>query len=465
MLINFAVILTELHLALISTFLWAVLPDGGLKSIAFFIATTSWISSLAINVSPFMRFDGYYVFSDWLQAENLQPRSFALARWQLREILFGFNHKPPEDLNPSRRWTFILYAWLTWIYRFFIFLGIAFLVYHLAFKVLGIILFVIEIYWFILRPILSEIKNWYNLKSQIRVNKQTIRLYSILLFLFIILFMPWKSSLKIPAVYVSENYSKIYPPYPANIKKIFVDKHQVVKKGQKLIELSSPELDLEISKVRRKIKLTKTKINRISKLSNNLDQYMILQQSLISLKDELDGLSRIKSKLLLKSPVDGKIKNFSNLSNNQWISNLEPLVGVIKSGPGNVIGYLKEKEIKRFKTNEKAVFIPFDGEHQKIKLISKNLDRSAISILPYLSLSSQYDGPIATRTFISEEYDNRPVEAHYQVTFQIITRDNKIELEVPGYVHVDGYRYSPIFDFFRSLISIIVRESRILYLN
>ena len=165
LLINFAGILTELHLALISTFLWAILPDGGLKSIAFFIATTSWISSLAINVSPFMRFDGYYVFSDWLKAENLQPRSFALARWQLREILFGFIHPPPEDLNPSRRWTFISYAWLTWVYRFFIFLGIPLLIYHLAFKTLGIILFVVEIYWFILRLIIIETKNCYNIKS------------------------------------------------------------------------------------------------------------------------------------------------------------------------------------------------------------------------------------------------------------------------------------------------------------
>ena len=77
LIINFAGILTELHLALIATFLWAILPDGGLKSVTFFIATTSWISSLAINVSPFMRFDGYYVFSDWLKAEILQPRSFA----------------------------------------------------------------------------------------------------------------------------------------------------------------------------------------------------------------------------------------------------------------------------------------------------------------------------------------------------------------------------------------------------
>ena len=74
-----------------------------------------------------MRFDGYYVFSDWLKAENLQPRSFALARWKIRETLFGLNHSPPEEINPSRRWTFIVYAWATWLYRFFLFLGIALL--------------------------------------------------------------------------------------------------------------------------------------------------------------------------------------------------------------------------------------------------------------------------------------------------------------------------------------------------
>ena len=250
LIINFAGILTELHLALIATFLWAILPDGGLKSVTFFIATTSWISSLAINVSPFMRFDGYYVFSDWLKAENLQPRSFALARWQLREILFGLNHSPPEELNPSRRWTFILYAWLTWIYRFFLFLGIAFLVYHLAFKVLGILLFAIEIYWFILKPIINEIKYWSSLKSEIKLNKETKRLYIILTILILGLLLPWKSSLKLPAVYVSEQYSKIYSPYPAQIKEIFVNKDETVTTDQELIKLYSPELDLNIISIR-----------------------------------------------------------------------------------------------------------------------------------------------------------------------------------------------------------------------
>ena len=74
LLINFAGMLTELHLALLATFVWAVSPEGVIKSASFFIATSSWISSLLINIAVY-GFDGYYVLSDFLKAENLQPRS------------------------------------------------------------------------------------------------------------------------------------------------------------------------------------------------------------------------------------------------------------------------------------------------------------------------------------------------------------------------------------------------------
>lgn len=36
-----------------------------------------------------MRFDGYFLVSDALQIPNLHNRSFALARWDLRERLFA----------------------------------------------------------------------------------------------------------------------------------------------------------------------------------------------------------------------------------------------------------------------------------------------------------------------------------------------------------------------------------------
>ena len=458
LLINFAGILTELHLALIATFAWAVLPDGGLKSVAFFIATTSWISSLVINVSPFMRFDGYYVFADWLKAENLQPRSFALARWQVRETLFGLNLSPPEELNPSRRWLFIIYAWSTWIYRFFLFIGIALLVYHFAFKVLGIILFVIEIYWFIMAPIVREMKQWLLLKKDIKFNIKTFRLLIFLITLSLLLFAPWKSSLKIPAVFISEQYSKIYAPYPAQIKNIMVKNDDEVKEGQSIIEFYSPKLEDQINSTRTKLELIKTKLNRLSDSAGNMDQYITLQQRLISVNSELSGLLKIQDKMILKSPIDGSIKDLDNLSNGIWVNNRNELFGIVKYGTGQVKGFIKENQIDRFKLNNAAVFIPSDGTHEKINLISKSLDYSAVNALPYLSLSSTYNGPIAVRNDIESEYENRPETAYYSADFKIVSKTN-IEFELPGYVHIDGYRYSPFIKFFRNIFSLLIRES------
>ena len=458
LLINFAGILTELHLALIATFIWGILPEGGLKSAAFFIATTSWISSIAINVSPFMRFDGYYVFSDWLKAENLQPRSFALAKWKVRETLFGFNHKPPEEISPSRRWTFIIYAWSTWVYRFFLFIGIALLVYYFAFKVLGIILFAIEIYWFIMLPIIKEMKQWWMMRSEMKLNKQTFRTTSILIITLMVLFLPWKSSMKIPAVYISEKYSKIYSPYPAKIRSVFVTKDQEVEAGQNLIELYSPGLDQEINSIRRKILLTKTKINRMSGTSGNMDEYLTYNQRLIALQSELSGLTKTKEKLVIKAPNKGKVKDLVSLSNEMWVSNLDQLLGIVHYGTGNVKAFIREEQIDRFQENTPAVFIPNDGDHKKIHLISNKLDLSSVNNLPYIALASIHNGPIAIRNFTSGEYQYRPETAHYVADFKLVN-ESRIKFELPGYVHVEGNRYSPFVRFFRNVFSVLIRES------
>lgn len=59
-------ILTELVIAAWATLAWGLLPEGGMKSAAFVLATTSWVATLAINASPFMRFDGYFILMDAL---------------------------------------------------------------------------------------------------------------------------------------------------------------------------------------------------------------------------------------------------------------------------------------------------------------------------------------------------------------------------------------------------------------
>ncbi|MFY9094793.1 peptidase M50, partial [Aliarcobacter butzleri] len=186
----------ELYLALIATFLWSFAPTGIIKSILFIIATTSWISSLLINISPFLRFDGYYALSDITDTKNLQPRSFAMARWFIRKNILGLDEIKPETLTKQKERFFISYAIGTWIYRFFLFLGIAVLVYYFAFKVLGIILFLVEIAWFILLPVYKELKIWWSKKAQLKFNRRN-KISLGLFFIFLLLiFIPWNSSIK-----------------------------------------------------------------------------------------------------------------------------------------------------------------------------------------------------------------------------------------------------------------------------
>jgi len=88
--------LVELGLAVPATFLWSFLPDGPLRSACFLIAATTWISSLLINLNPFLRFDGYYLLSDFLNVPNLQARAFALGKWHLRRFLAGIESPCPD---------------------------------------------------------------------------------------------------------------------------------------------------------------------------------------------------------------------------------------------------------------------------------------------------------------------------------------------------------------------------------
>ncbi len=457
LLINFAGIVTELHLALIATFVWSVMPDGTFKSIAFFIATTSWITSLSVNLTPFMRFDGYYILSDWLKADNLQPRSFELARWKIRELLFGMHNAPPELLTSSKQWIFIIYAWFTWIYRFLLFLGIALLIYFFTFKVLGIILFTIEIAWFVALPIFREMFQWYKMKHRLKINIQTIRSLIILVLLGLLVFVPWKSSLKLPAVYTLNNNITLYSPYPAKVKAILAHKNTEVSKGDILLELESRELLQQIKTASIKRELLQTQLKRQNNISVN--DILLLEQKLLSLETVLEGLYRLQSKLTIIAPIKGNVRDMANLSLDQWINNKDKLINIINSDTQSVIAFIPEEHLNKFTLDSVATFISSTGQHDAIHLRALAIDESAISKLPYPSLSSQHGGPIATREASGEASTYNPEKAYYKINFTPLDMKQNIKLQIPGFVHVAGKKHSLFDNFITYVAGIILQES------
>ncbi|MGL4454524.1 MAG: site-2 protease family protein, partial [Plesiomonas sp.] len=239
-------ILAEILLAIFALLIWTLLPDGPLRTAAFMLSSATWITTLMVNLNPLMRFDGYFLLSDFWRVDNLQERAYALCRWRLREILFGYDHPAPETWSPAMRRKLLIWGYASWIWRFFLFFGIALMVYHFFIKVVGIILMAIEIGWFIALPVMNEARIWYSMRKNAHPVK-LLRSGLILVAILALLLFPWRGSIRIPAVLEAENVSSLYAPIPAQVKALYVTDGQLVQAGEKLLDLTSPDLDYRIN--------------------------------------------------------------------------------------------------------------------------------------------------------------------------------------------------------------------------
>jgi len=122
--IGSAGVMAEMQLAVVATLLWAVLPDSSLRYACFYLATAAWIATLVINLSPFLRWDGYWVLSDIAGIQNMRERANKITEWWFGRMIMGFQTPNPVIL-PERKVRFcIAFSILAWFYRLGIFIAI-----------------------------------------------------------------------------------------------------------------------------------------------------------------------------------------------------------------------------------------------------------------------------------------------------------------------------------------------------
>ena len=458
--IDLSGVLIEIHLALIATFLWAVLPDGTLKSIMFFIATTGWIASLIINISPFMKFDGYYVLSDWLKAENLQPRSFALAKWKLRKWLFDFKDEPPEILEKFRQNIFIIYAALTWIYRLFLFIGIAFLIYHFAFKVLGIFLFIVEMIWFVALPIFKEILVWYKMRSKIQLTIKFLRTILLLSALGFIFFYPWQSNIKLPAIYSAENFITLFPTQESRVTNIYVQEGQQLKKDEVLLELNSTKINFQISQNQNKIQLIQHQLNNVIGSEEYLKKSLTLKSELVKLENSLNNLNQKKETLVIKAPFNSELTAMPDIHAGQWVNKLTPLATLVDKSHHIIHAFISEKDLYLFNIEQEAHFLnsKFTNKNIRVNIVDIS-DSPEDDFSSYAMLTSIYHGPIAVREINKNGIILKSEDAYYKITLKPSSPVSYLDVITPGVILLETKRFSSIERFYKYIWAIIIRES------
>ncbi len=457
LLVDAAGMIAELTLAVFATILWTMLPDGPFRSGIYLLASTAWVLTLAINLNPFMRFDGYYLLADGLDIANLQDRSFALARWRLRESLFGFGHPAPENWSRDRYFLLLAYAYGTWIYRLILFTGIAWAVYYFFFKVLGLALFAVEIGWFIVRPMLKEISAW---REQIDTHDKPIRpglAWLVPVAAIALLCVPWQTHLIVPGLLHAQAESTLYSPQPAQVRKVWVHEGETVKAGQVIMELSSPDLDFKIATSERQwAELTEQLASQSLELQlarrNPVDS-----ETLQSTLAELEGLRAAYKKLTIRAAFPGRIRDLSDiLRPGEWVAKDEVL-GDVETPKATVAAYAEEADIGRLQPDGEGRFYPEGGDLSPFGVRIISIDKTGTRQLNLEELASTHGGAIAVRP--DAERGLIPEQGIYRVLLQVADTRSKLPITVRGRLSLETPPESLIGRFLRSATAVVIRES------
>lgn len=457
--IGAAGMLTELALAAFATLAWSLLPDGPLRAGAFLLATTTWIGTLTINASPFMRFDGYFLLSDWLDMPNLHDRAFAFGRWWMREQLFGFGDPQPEPCAARRRRFLIGFSFATWLYRLVVFFSIALVVYHAFFKALGMILFCVEFGWFIARPIVREVIACWRRRSALRWCRQTRRSAALGAILFALVVLPWHGGVGAPAVLGPQRAQGLYAPeaaYASGEAPIARD-GQRVHAGDVLAVLSSPDLTHRLQAARADEALLRWQVEQQSFDTRLLEQGVALRRRWDAARETVAGLSAQVAQLTLRAPFDGVVQTDDALAPGTWLPRGEHLFDVV--GPMGVKGeaFVGEDDAARIASGEPVTFVASLPERGALHCRVTAVDRVNLAALDVPSLASVYGGPLPVQSQPGT-HQLVPLAATYRVRIGACPGNEAWPREIVGTATIGAARQSFAWRALKWLAAVFVRE-------
>jgi len=259
------------------------------------------------------------------------------------------------------------YAWSTWVYRFFLFIGIALLVHHIFPKAIGIILFVIEIGIFIALPFWRELKHWWSQKMQILANRRgraTLILSTLMLGAFL---YPWQSRISAPAIIRPVQQTEIFPITSAQLMEVQVENGAAVQQGQVLAILRSPELEFEHRSALLEVKLAEAQWNRQAASTEDRQLRDIWQDQLSEKRAALKAAETEIARLYVRAPHAGVVSDLPlGLMAGRDVARTDRLMRVVNSSAVELIALPKEVQAMRLSEGASFTFLSDQPGREKL---------------------------------------------------------------------------------------------------
>lgn len=313
--IGAAGIYIEVLLSAFAIFGWWYSKDGLFNYLCLNLFFVSTVTTVIFNANPLMRYDGYYMLSDFLEIPNLRPKADRMVREKFAWYCLGIEAKPDPFMPQRGQFWFVLFGVAASLYKWVVMYGILLFFYTFLkpykLQSIGITLAVFSIAG-IIGGMLYAI---YQIISAPRIEplnyrKVTVSLlvFAGMLWAFLRIPIPWY--VEAPLVIEPHEVSHVYAKIGGILQQPMLQPGQRVKKGDVLATLTDQQLQEEKLRVQSERTLVLNEIEtqkRLTALDSSNQQIPFVMERLASTEKQLREFAEREKLLTIRAPVDGVI--------------------------------------------------------------------------------------------------------------------------------------------------------------
>lgn len=305
MLVSAMGVIAETLIAFIALIVWLNAADSIVRAAAFACMLIGGMSTVLVNANPLMRYDGYYVLTDWFELPGLAARSDAWLRYLGERWILGNKMPPPAGSTNQRAWLFC-YGVASLVWRLSLYAG---MVLWLLGKqiLLGTALGAWLLWRYVLVPIWHATQLVFSHPRLARHRTRAMIGYLIvaLAIVSVLFIVPAPSSARANGVVWVPDDAQVRNETEGFVEKVFVHDNDIVKAGQPLLQLGNPELLAERDQLESRIRSTSIAINAALMQQPGLAAALSEEQEKLS--QRLDDLDKRIAALTILSPLAGKL--------------------------------------------------------------------------------------------------------------------------------------------------------------
>lgn len=333
----------ELAGASVAAFVWlATLDTGGVvNQFAYNAMLTASISTIIFNANPLMRFDGYYILSDLLEAPNLMQRAQNLIKYQFQRYYYRVKNAKPPTVQPGERPVLIAYGWLALAYRVFLFFSITLFVMGQLFG-LGLVLAIwTAAVWFIIP--LGKWTHWLATNPQLSEKRGRAVLASIgggALAGVLLGGVPMPDHRRASAVIESEQFTGVYAGTSGFVEDVLVVPGQFVQEGDAIAVAENPELLAQLARAHGEFREVEARFRAAMAQQVPIAELMterraVLQERLTFLQERVEALT-------IRAPHNGFITDDPRALAGMFVEQGQPVCAVVAAEDIRVVASMDQ---------------------------------------------------------------------------------------------------------------------------